>query len=267
MTDLPLTRSVPLRRVLAMVTALALGIVLPACSWQSQSNVAGAIKQPIPPVAPPPMQAVAPPTPDPPPPPSNWIASAMVPKVAVYADPSVAQPVRTLSHPTPERYPLAFRVQERAGDWLKVFLPVRPNGSVGWIRASDVALSSTNYRMVVEVGAHRITLYDGANAVLTAPVGVGVARYPTPPGDFYIDATVPLANADGVYGPYQLSIAGFSDVLTSFGGGQGQLALHGTNSPAGIGTEMSHGCVRMLNDVITTLAQTVPVGTPVQIVA
>ncbi len=262
------TRSEQLRRVVAVVTALALAGVLPACAWQARDNVAGAVKWPVPPVAPPPMQTVAPPIPDTPPqPPPSWIASAIVPKVAVYADPSVAQPVRTLSHPTPERYPLAFRVQEHAGDWLKVFLPVRPNGSVGWIRAGDVALSTTTYRMVVEVGAHRLTLYDGANAVLTAPVGVGVARYPTPPGDFYIDATVPLADVGGVYGPYQLSIAGFSDVLTSFGGGQGQLALHGTNSPAGIGTDVSHGCVRVLNDVITRLANTVPVGTPLQIVA
>lgn len=258
-------RTSPLRRSVVASVTLLIAIALGGCSWQERRL---AVDWPVPPSPPtgistPPL---APPEPSPPLP-QNLVASAIVPAVPVYAEPSAPQALRSLSHPTPEDYPLAFRVQERAGDWLKVFLPVRPNGSTGWIKAGDVALSGTPYRIVVELGAHRLTLFEGSNAVLQAPVAVGMAQYPTPIGEFYVDAIVKLDNPNGVYGAYQLSMAGFSEVLTRFGGGQGQLALHGTTNTAALGSNVSHGCVRLANDVITSLAQTVPVGTPVQTVA
>ena len=77
----------------------------------------------------------------------------------------------------------------------------------------------------------------------------------------------PLANTSGPYGTYQVSVSGFSDVLHSFGGGNGQIALHGTNRPDLIGQAVSNGCVRMNNDDITKLAELAPSGTPVEIVA
>jgi len=200
-------------------------------------------------------------------PPPAWIAAAKVPAVAVYDDPAAAAPVRSLPNPTAERYPLVFAVKERQGDWLRVKLAVRPNGSTGWVRAGDVSLTSTPYRVVVEVAAHRVTLYHGNDPVLQDAVGVGTARTPTPLGDFYIDAVWPLADTSGVYGPYQLSVGAFSEVLKSFGGGQAQIALHGTNAPRLLGRSVSNGCVRMRNETITRLAQTVPAGTPVQVVA
>ena len=70
----------------------------------------------------------------------------------------------------------------------------------------------------------------------------------------------------GVYGPFQVSVAAFSEVLMSFGTGVGQIALHGTNAPGLIGTAASNGCLRMNNADITRLANTVEIGAPVQIV-
>ena len=64
-----------------------------------------------------------------------------------------------------------------------------------------------------------------------------------------------------------LSVAAFSDVLQSFDGGPGQIAIHGTNRPDLIGKFVSNGCIRLNNDDITALQPLVPVGTPVQIVA
>ena len=75
-----------------------------------------------------------------------------------------------------------------------------------------------------------------------------------------------LANPNGPYGTHQLSVAAFSNVLTSFGGGNGQIAIHGTNQPAKVGSAVSNGCVRMTNDDITRLVSLVPIGTPVEIV-
>lgn len=212
---------------------------------------------------------VASPAPAAPPaePPPSWVAAAAVPAVAVYDDPSAPQPARTLPNPTAEQYPLVFRVDERQGDWLRVKLAVRPNGSTGWVRVGEVSLSSTPYRVVVEVGAHRVSVYQGNDLLFQDAIAVGKPRSPTPLGDFYVDAIWPLADARGVYGPFQLSVAAFSDVLKSFGGGQGQIALHGTNAPGLLGTSVSNGCIRLRNETITRLAQTAPVGTPVQVVA
>jgi lipoprotein-anchoring transpeptidase ErfK/SrfK len=41
--------------------------------------------------------------------------------------------------------------------------------------------------------------------------------------------------------------------------------IHGTNDPASIGRDMSHGCVRMDNEDILELSSAVPIGTPVYI--
>jgi hypothetical protein len=40
-------------------------------------------------------------------------------------------------------------------------------------------------------------------------------------------------------------------------------ALHGTNQPSSIGQSVSHGCIRLRNEDIAKLYETVPVGTPV----
>jgi len=41
--------------------------------------------------------------------------------------------------------------------------------------------------------------------------------------------------------------------------------MHGTNAPSLIGTAASNGCLRMANADITRLANTVEIGTPIQI--
>ncbi len=42
--------------------------------------------------------------------------------------------------------------------------------------------------------------------------------------------------------------------------------IHGTNKPAGIGMQVTHGCIRLFPEDIEDLYQGVPVGTPVRIV-
>ena len=59
--------------------------------------------------------------------------------------------------------------------------------------------------------------------------------------------------------------SGFSDVLFDFAGGDGQVGIHGTNDPSGLGCDVSHGCIRMSNAGIAFLVQTLPPGVPVDI--
>ncbi len=42
--------------------------------------------------------------------------------------------------------------------------------------------------------------------------------------------------------------------------------IHGTNKPSGLGMRVTHGCIRMFPEDIEALFETVPTGTPVQIV-
>ena len=206
---------------------------------------------------------VAPPKPAPPP--QGLGAVAIPAKVAVYDTPGAAAPRQFLANPTWEKMPLAFYVEEQRADWLFVRLNVRPNGSKGWVKASDVTLSNVPYRIRVDVAARSLTVFSGHDTIFESPVAVGKAATPTPKGNFYVDAIVKTKNSAGVYGPYQISVGGFSEVLKSFGGGPGQIAIHGTNAPRLIGQNVSNGCIRMENAAITKLVGIVNVGTPVEI--
>jgi lipoprotein-anchoring transpeptidase ErfK/SrfK len=162
--------------------------------------------------------------------------------------------------------PLVFHVeQQRPDGWLQVLLPVRPNGSTGWVRAADVSLATTAYRITVELAAHRLTVHQGDAVVLTDTVAVGAAATPTPTGHFYIRALLKAPNPHTAYGPFAYGLSGYSPTLEQFAGGDAEVGIHGNNDTSALGHNISHGCIRMSNDGITKLAATLPLGTPVDI--
>jgi lipoprotein-anchoring transpeptidase ErfK/SrfK len=163
--------------------------------------------------------------------------------------------------------PLVMPVIAESGDWLQVMVPARPNGSTGWIRAADVDLSTHHYRMELDLSAFHLTVYDGSEVIAETDVVIGKDATYTPVGRFYLNEVVPQSNPGGVYGPFVLSTNGYSESLETFDGGLPVIAFHGTNQPQLIGTKASNGCVRMPNDVITFLADTLPAGTPIDILA
>lgn len=213
--------------------------------------------------------AVAPP--DPTDPSLTWVAVAKVPEVAVYAQPDDAgQPIHRLGNPIASGGPLVFTVdgRETDGPWLKVNLPVRPNGSKGYVRSADVGLQTSDYRVKIELAAHRLTVTKGGDdVVVDTPIGVGRAETPTPGGVYYLKELLRPPNPDGAYGPYAYGLSGFSNnpELANFNGGDGIIGIHGTNEPDKIGTDVSHGCIRVTNEVITDMASYLPLGTPVEI--
>ena len=201
------------------------------------------------------------------PPPRSLVATATVPSVSVYDSPGLPEAARSLEHPTQHGTPLVFLVVEQQPEWLKVMLPVRPNGSTGWVRASDVSLASHDFRILAEVSEHRLTVWKGHEVFAQEPVGVGRGSTPTPGGLFYTTGLVkPVEPRDvQAYGPFAYPLSGFSEVLTSFMGGNGELAIHGTGDPSSVGQDVSFGCIRMTNEAITRLANSLPVGVPVEI--
>ncbi|HEX2117753.1 MAG TPA: L,D-transpeptidase, partial [Acidimicrobiales bacterium] len=141
--------------------------------------------------------------------------------IGVYSTPGQAEADETFDNPTWEGLPLVFLVQQRQGDWLEVQLNSRPNQTTGWVRAADVTLRQVSHRIVVSLAARSLTVYDGQTPVMEAPVAIGTSSTPTPRGNYYIDGAVRTPDPSGVYGPFQLSVAAFSEVLMSFGSGVG----------------------------------------------
>jgi lipoprotein-anchoring transpeptidase ErfK/SrfK len=193
------------------------------------------------------------------------VAEARVSLVAVYRTRTAKRPFLRLSRRTSHGGPLVLLVKERRPGWAKVYLPVRPNGSTGWVRDRQVALALNPYRIRVDLSARTITVWKGAKVIHRAPAGVGRSSVPTPVGTYFLTELMAQPNRYGAYGPYAFGLSAFSNVIYSFGGGPGQIGLHGTNSPSLLGTYVSHGCIRISNAGITKLARILPLGTPVRI--
>jgi lipoprotein-anchoring transpeptidase ErfK/SrfK len=198
-------------------------------------------------------------------------ATAMVPGLGAFATPDPADgtaPAFVAANPTHEGFPLVVSVVEEAadGDWLLVRFPQRPNGTTGWVRSADVSVWDLQNRIEVSVSARtlRVLAGDTDEVLFETLVSVGADATPTPLGDFHIDIVNPLGDHP-TYGWGQLSVSGFSDVLETFAGGIGQIAIHGWNRPSDMGRNVSNGCVRMNNDDIARVAELAPLGTPVRI--
>jgi len=161
---------------------------------------------------------------------------------------------------------LAVVGQPEASGWMQVELPIRPDGSRGWIRSSGVSLSETSYQVVVNVGAHTVSVIKAGRLVLTTPAAVGKPSTPTPTAHTYLWELIRPDDPTGAYGPYIFGLALFSNAYSVFNGGDAQIGIHGQDEPWSVGHPVSHGCVRVANNVITELAGMLPLGTPVTIV-
>ena len=97
--------------------------------------------------------------------------------------------------------------------------------------------------------------------MLRTRVAVGKPGAETPLGRFFVTAkfrpTLP------VLGAYAFETSAHSR-LTDWPGG-GIVGIHGTPTPSVLGHAVSHGCVRVHNDVIVRLKQLVPLGTPITV--
>jgi lipoprotein-anchoring transpeptidase ErfK/SrfK len=149
--------------------------------------------------------------------------------------------------------------------WLKVMLPGRPDGSTGWIAKAGTRELVTGWRILVDLGARRVTVYrDGRRARVIQAV-VGKPSTPTPTGQFFVEETVQMepGEADG---PFALALSARSNVLQEFEGGPGQIGIHGREGLGGtLGRAESHGCIRLATPSIVWLAARIGPGTPVKI--
>lgn len=211
------------------------------------------------------------------PPRTSLVATALALEIDLYTDATSPEPVRTLTDDeatsVPGRIPLVFLLVEDTvppdATRVQVHLPIRPNGSVAFVDVDDVSITPITHHIEVELAAHTIRVYDGAEVVLETTIGVGTTDRPTPGGIYYIKELLQPPSPNGPYGVYAYGLSGFSNVLTSFNGGTGVIGIHGTNEPEALGSDVSSGCIRLHNDDITRLVEEIglPLGTPVEIIA
>jgi lipoprotein-anchoring transpeptidase ErfK/SrfK len=172
---------------------------------------------------------------------------------------------QSLSNPNSIGAPLVLLVDATRQSWIRVELPERPNGAVGWVPTNDVSLVRDDERIVVSLSRRHIELLRGSQVVFQATTAVGSPESPTPTGNFYVTEVLKLTVPNGVYGPYALGLSAFSNTYFTFEGGPGQIAIHGTNEPTSVGEPSSHGCIRLADPQIARLAVQVQTGTPVEI--
>ncbi len=194
------------------------------------------------------------------------IAFAAVPEIQVFEAPNGASEVtHVMDNPTATNGQLVFLVVEVADDWLQVLLPVRPNGSTGWVRLADVTLAQHFFRMQVDLADFRMRVFQNGAPIFDAVAGVASNNTPTPGGVYYLTELILPPTPTTAYGALAYGLSGFSEVFETFNGGPGQLGIHGTNDPETLGTAVSAGCIRLHNEDVLRLSTFLPLGVPVTI--
>ena len=216
---------------------------------------------------------------------TSYIAAVKpeVTKVSVYDKPGDTTASRQFDNPwlydpsvPTSKVPQVFLVkQQRSDGWVQVLLPIRPNGSTGWLKNDDVTLTANPFRIDVELGKHTITVNKGNDVIYTGPVAVGATDpplpdvgkpTPTPTGQYYLRVLLQSPpGSDPVYGPYAYGLSSHSDTLDTYNGGDAEVGIHGNDDASVLGKNVTHGCIRMDNDAITMLAKQLPLGTPVTV--
>jgi lipoprotein-anchoring transpeptidase ErfK/SrfK len=186
------------------------------------------------------------------------------------AAPDDAAPaVARVSATTPEatRNTVAVLAQAQDDDertWVRVRLPVLPNGTTGWVQRRALGgYGTVDTRLDVDLDRLRATLYRDGRPVLRAAVGVGSEGWPTPRGEFYIRNKLTRYRSPA-YGPVAFGTSARSPRATDWPAG-GFVGIHGTDRPDLVPGRISHGCIRLRNADVLQLAERMPVGTPLTI--
>lgn len=250
------------RAASAAETAAIAGATRTAATSADTNGLQALLEALFPPPPPP-----APPAPPPPPPTeapaTSLVADAMGSSVPVYADPHGGPLVNRVAASNVLGQTEAFVVTDASvPGWYQVELPVKPNGTTGWIQASSVRTRTVTYYIRVHQSQFKLDLFNNGTLQQSFRVAVGAPSTPTPNGNFFVWATQSWNQAPYAVGIFALS--GFSPVLDNWPGG-GRAGIHGWQDTSILGTQASHGCVRMGPADFAQLMHSIPLGTPVEI--
>ena len=119
-------------------------------------------------------------------------------------DPNAAVPLVLLVKDTPDT----------ACDWVEVYLPVRPNGSTGFVKRADVTLTPNPYRIEIRLGEFNLKVFKDDVEMMDATIAEAAENTPTPGGLYFTTELVKTPNPGGAYGPYAYGLSVFSEVLS-----------------------------------------------------
>ncbi len=129
----------------------------------------------------------------------------------------------------------------------------------------NVTLGFTRYWVEIGLRSRTVTVLRAGKRVPRTRAVVGAPATPTPPGLAAIYERNRQSDPKAFLGPWALSLTSLSNVLESYGGGPGRVAIHGRAGASfadPLGSARSHGCIRIDNGPVTWMARTVPPGTP-----
>jgi lipoprotein-anchoring transpeptidase ErfK/SrfK len=188
--------------------------------------------------------------------------------VNVRRSPDPAAPIVRVMHQFRKDYriqeilALSTRIGKDHKPWYRINLPMRPNGTYGWIPARAASLAPTVSEIVVHRSTRTIDIFWHGKLALHAVVAVGAPGMETPRGHFYVAARF-VPYQDPFLGVFAVETSAYSK-LTEWPGG-GVVGIHGTSAPQLLGQAVSHGCVRVANTTAAAMRKLAPLGTPITI--
>jgi hypothetical protein len=189
-------------------------------------------------------------------------------KLAAHSRPSRSSPtIKVLSQFRSDFRPTTLLVLGEARDanglgWLKLSMPMRPNGRTGWVLATAVQTHPVHRSILIDLSSRKLRVLEGSKTRFATRVAVGRHGMETPTGRFYVTAT--FKPKERFLGAFAFETSAYSK-LSEWPGG-GVVGLHGTSAPWLLGQAVSHGCVRMSNAAALVLKRLTPAGTPLRIV-
>jgi hypothetical protein len=156
-------------------------------------------------------------------------------------------------------------VAARRGPWLGVVATELPNGRLAWVnrRNPGLRLRRTAYSLHADLSRRRLELRRGGRVIRRVEVAIGRPGSETPTGRFSVTDKLSGSRFGPYYGCCILALSGHQTHLPAGWPGGDRLAIHGTDSPATIGTAASAGCLRAADSALRALMRRVPLGTPV----
>jgi len=159
-----------------------------------------------------------------------------------------------------------FAVAAKTGSdgepWYRISIPMRPNGTFGWIPAKTVKLSPTHSQIVINLNRRTIDIYRFGKHKWHGKVAIGAPGRETPVGHYFVASRF-VPYHDTFLGVFAEETSAYSK-LTEWPGG-GVVGIHGTSLPQLLGKAVSHGCVRVSNTTARHLKSLAPLGTPILI--
>ncbi len=139
------------------------------------------------------------------------------------------------------------------------------------ILCTFAASAAAEYRIVINIPAFQLWLYQDGIPLKAYPISIGTELNPSVLGETKIVNKV----ANPTYYPPNAAARGLAPIPPGpnnpvgtrwLGLGFAGYGIHGTNNPNSIGSAASSGCIRMLNWDVEELSALVQIGTVVQLV-